>query len=267
MSRRLAARITAALAALFWGFFFFGVIDLLVPVLKTPGFYDSYLLETGWGVLYFGLVGLPLACVAVRVSLDSPIAQVAVAGVAVAVASIAATTWQQLLPASGLIGTAAVIGILSRPPTDLHSPRRWRPTRPDSRRRWAMLVIALASLPPAALLAWDTISGAREGRPPRDDITWELDHWPMQAGLALALPLLAALASLELSGWRITAYTTAAGAAWLGCFSVVYPTHAGSLGGTGGVLALVLATSLVLASVLPDRSDARREDGAPRRSG
>ena len=217
---------------------------------------DSYLLETGWGVLYFGLVGLSLAYVAVRVSLDSPIAQVAVAGVAVALAAIAAATWLQLLPAAGLVGTAVVIGILSRAPSDTRPPRRWRPTRPDSRRRWAMLLIALASLPAAALLAWDTIAGAREGRPPQDDITWGLNHWPMQAALTLALPLLAALASVELRGWRVTAYTTAAGAAWLGCLSVVYPAHAGSLGRAGGWVALVLATSFVAASLLPDRAEA-----------
>ncbi|WP_374969004.1 hypothetical protein [Terrabacter sp. BE26] len=227
-----------------------------LPVSETPGFYDSYLLETGWGVLYFGLVAFPLACVAVRVSLDSLIAQVAVAGVAVAVAAVAATTWLQLLPAAGLIGTAVVVGILSRAPSVTRPPRRWRLTRPDSRRRWAMLLIAVTSLPPAALLGWDTISGAREGRPPQDDITWGLDHWPMQAGLALALPLVAALASLELSGWRVTAYTTAAGAAWLGYFSVVYPAHAGSLGRAGGWVALLLATSFLLASLLPDRSEA-----------
>jgi len=119
-----------------------------------------------------------------------------------------------------------------------------------------MLLIALASLPAAALLAWDTIAGAREGRPPQDDITWGLNHWPMQAALTLTLPLLAALASVELRGWRVTAYTTAAGAAWLGCLSVVYPAHAGSLGRAGGWVGLVLATSFVAASLLPDRAEA-----------
>ena len=40
-SRLVAARVVAALSAVLWGFFFFGLIDLAVPIDETPGFYDS----------------------------------------------------------------------------------------------------------------------------------------------------------------------------------------------------------------------------------
>ena len=57
--RPRARRAVAALAALVWGFFFFGLIDLLVRFVPVDDFYDTYLLETGWGVLYFILVTVP----------------------------------------------------------------------------------------------------------------------------------------------------------------------------------------------------------------
>ena len=42
-------------------------------------------------------------------------------------------------------------------------------------------------LPPAMVFAVDMIAGYRTGRPPTDDDTWGLDHWPTQAALALAV--------------------------------------------------------------------------------
>ena len=58
----VGARLIAAVSAVVWGLLFFGVIDLLVAVEHTPGFYESYLLETGWGLLYTFLVALNRAC-------------------------------------------------------------------------------------------------------------------------------------------------------------------------------------------------------------
>lgn len=55
--------------------------------------------------------------------------------------------------------------------------------RPDV----AVGVVALFLVPPAALFAADMVAGFREGRPPLDDDTWGIDHWPTQAALALAV--------------------------------------------------------------------------------
>ena len=64
LTYRPRARSTVAgLGALLWGFFFFGLIDLLVRFLPFDDFYATYLLETGWGVLYFILVTVPLLSV------------------------------------------------------------------------------------------------------------------------------------------------------------------------------------------------------------
>lgn len=60
MRRISAVRVLAAVLAIFWGYLFFGLIDLAVVFDRTPGFYESYLLETGWGILYSFLVAAPL---------------------------------------------------------------------------------------------------------------------------------------------------------------------------------------------------------------
>ena len=95
----VATRAVAAASAFFWAFVFFGLIDLAVPVDETPGFYDSYLLETGWGVLYTFLVGAAFVSLAARPRMVMPLAQVALAAVCLAVTALAAGSWVQLVPA------------------------------------------------------------------------------------------------------------------------------------------------------------------------
>jgi hypothetical protein len=65
-SAAVGARIAAVAAAVAWGFCFFGLIDLLVVLIQDDRFYDYYLLETGWGLLYTVLVAFPLATFAFR---------------------------------------------------------------------------------------------------------------------------------------------------------------------------------------------------------
>jgi hypothetical protein len=95
----VATRAVATASAFFWAFVFFGLIDLAVPVDETPGFYDSYLLETGWGVLYTFLVGAAFVSLAARPGMVMPLAQVALAAVCLAVTALAAGSWVQLVPA------------------------------------------------------------------------------------------------------------------------------------------------------------------------
>ena len=95
----VGARLIAAVSAVAWGLLFFGVIDLLVAVEHTPGFYESYLLETGWGLLYTFLVALPLISLTLSPRLSLPVTQVALVGSAVAVTAVASGSWGQLVPA------------------------------------------------------------------------------------------------------------------------------------------------------------------------
>ena len=105
----ISARIASGVLSVFWGLLFFGVIDLAVVFDRTPGFYESYLLETGWGLIYTVLVAAPLIVLAVSPQRTSLTAQIAVVAVCVAVAAVTAFSWRQLLPAAGLLLTAVPI--------------------------------------------------------------------------------------------------------------------------------------------------------------
>ena len=128
--RPRARSAVAALGALVWGDLVVGWIDLLVRFVPGEEFYDTYLLETGWGVLYFILVTVPLLSVTFVPAITSPVTQVALAGCAVAVAAVLTTTWSQLWPAGGLLMVAALLFVLGERSTA----HRWpSPTRPTSR--------------------------------------------------------------------------------------------------------------------------------------
>ena len=78
-------RAVAVLFVVFWGFFFFGLIDLLV-YLQGAEFMPSFHLETGWGLFFLIIVAAPLLAVALRPGalLPAALQQVFAAGVAVA---------------------------------------------------------------------------------------------------------------------------------------------------------------------------------------
>src|SRR5690606_12735103 len=165
--RLLAARAVAVVAALFWGVLFFGLVDLATVVLQDERFARHYLLEAGWGLLYTGLVMLPLLVWAVR-----PRATVLLQGV------LAAGAFGQLLPALGLAASALVPAALAR--QDL------RPARVTARAvHPALAGLALVGVGGAVAYAVAVLRAAGAGEP--DDETWGLQHLPMQAGLALAL--------------------------------------------------------------------------------
>jgi hypothetical protein len=241
--RPKARRTVAALSAVLWGFFFFGLIDLLVGVLPFDDFYDTYLLEAGWGVLYFILITVPLLSLVFVPELTSPVTQVALAGCAVGVAAVLTYTWLQLLPASGLLLTAAVLYLLGSPLPQ--SPRAvgGNPRRGAAQPDILSLVLTVAAAVPLVWFAIEIGVDVRAGLRPNDDITAGLSHWPMQAALALAILATAALAALRQRGWQVSAWTVAVGTGWMGILSVAYPHHAGSfglLGGSAGILWAVL---------------------------
>jgi hypothetical protein len=235
-SRRVAARVVAALAAVFWGFFWFGLIDLLVVVEQDERFHQHYLLESGWGLLYLVLVAGPLVLLAARPGRPDALAQLVVATVAVLVGALWGSAWPQLWTGLGLALTAGLLAWLGRV-------RRVPWSRPDG----FLSVLALVGLPAAV------VYGAPLARNTTDheEITNGVNHYPMQASLALAVAGLVALAAVTRS--RLPAWSAGVSAAWLGIESVTYPDLPGSLGTTGGVLTAAWGVSVVAATELARR--------------
>lgn len=229
----LGTRVLAGTSGFFWAFVFMGVIDLAVPVEETTGFYDSYLLETGWGVLYTFLVGAAFASLAVRPGMVMPLVQVVLIAMCVAVTAVAAGSWVQLAPALLLASNSYVFLLLdnhrTRLPAHLYRPRL------DP----VVGAVAVTLVPPAVLFAVDMVNGYREGRPPLDDDTLGIDHWPMQAAVALAAAAVAVAVAAGVrerwSGAAMSAGCVAVAAGWFGYWSAIYPTHAGSAGHAWGM--------------------------------
>ena len=120
------------------------------------------------------------------------------------------------------------------------------------RNRW-LLVLAVAALPAAVWFAVDMVAAAREARFPVDR-TIGIDHWPMQAALALSVPAVVAVAALGRSGGRVSSWTDAVAASWFGTLSVLFPMHAGSLGAGLGAAAICWGALVVVVGEVGDRA-------------
>ncbi|QIK76645.1 hypothetical protein [Nocardioides piscis] len=258
--RQPAVRGVAAASALFWGLLFFGVIDLLVPVQETFGFHEAYLLETGWGVLYTFLVSAAFVVLVVRPTLVMPVVQLAIVAASLAGTAVAAGSWIQLAPAVLLaLSCWAVVALAHGRPRHLVV-RRSR--RPDP---WVG-VLAVGSVPPAVLFAVDMVAGFRQRRPPLDDDTWGIDHWPTQAAMALAVAAAAVAVAVGIrarwSGAAASAGCVAVAAGWFGYWSGAYPGHAGSAGEAGGLALIGWAVAFVV--VVSWRLVVRAGEAGPR---
>jgi hypothetical protein len=224
-----AARIVAAVTALFWALPMFGLIDLLVVVVNDPDWHASYLLETGWGVLFAVLVAAPLLVYVVRPALGAGVVVVQLLAISVAIAAAALWTGYlpQLVPALLVAGNGAALAVLARV--------RWAAPPIDAVLR--ILVVA------GAVLGGAFAAASVDNHPmPDPDITMGLDHLPMQAALGLAVITVGAVAAGAVggraAGWRVPVWTLTLAVGWTGCWSVVYPDVPGSMDRGLGVAAV-----------------------------
>jgi hypothetical protein len=241
------ARVLAAAGAVFWGFFFFGLIDFMTPFTLGEEWADHYLLETGWGLLYLVLVTVPLLVLVVRPGSAVALLQLAAVALAVLLGAVLAWSPAHALPAVGLLLTAGALAALA----PLRTAGLARPSPITA----AVTVIGAV---PAAAYAWHM---ARATENPED--TWGLDHYPAQAALAIAVLLVALLAACVVGGpgrgWWLPVGTAAFSSVWLGWQSVLWPERVGSLGSVGGVAAVVWGLALVAAAVADARVLGSRE--------
>jgi hypothetical protein len=119
-------RAVAVLFAVFWGFLFFGLIDLLV-FLQGAEFMPSFHLETGWGLFFLIIVAAPLLAIALRPGAVLPAAlqQVFAAGVTVAIGAALSGSPAHFIPAAGVAATALTVAAVGRVRTPLPNLRRW----------------------------------------------------------------------------------------------------------------------------------------------
>ncbi len=242
-------RLLALVAAVAWGVFYFGVIDLLVVPIQDETFYAFYLIETGWGLLYTVLVAVPLVMFAVRPRAAMLLQQLVVTACAVLVCAVITPAWGQLVPGVLLLLTALPLSWWSDEPL-------WSIGRARLRRLDRVLgLLVLVAVVAAVWYAVEMIQEARGGTP--DDDTWGLMHLPMQAAFGLALAGSAAVTWLAATaggtpaaaGWRMSAVPAAVAASWLGVVSVAYPDHLGEPGPCRRVAAIAWGTVFVVTAM------------------
>jgi len=250
LARSSQARVVAIAAAIFWGVLFFGITDLLVVPDQDERFYEHYLLETGWGLLYTMLVMLPLVFLAVQPSWQVFPQQLTAVALTVLLCGL-------FTPAAGQVFVAFLLAITVTVPSVLAERPLW-PIRGLSVRGanpWLSTLVLLAAAA-AVVYAVQMIEAANAGRP--DDNTWGLMHLPMQAALGLALAGSAAISVLAgasgASGWKLSVLPSSVSAVWLGAVSVAYPTHLGSLGWSGGIAAIVWGLAFAAITLSSPRS-------------
>ncbi len=144
----MAVRVCAAGLAGFWGYFFFGLMDLAVPLDQTPGFDDSYLLETGWGLMSTAMVVVPLVALAVKPGLFTPLIQPCRRQLRrTGGGSTGSRNAPRLGAAAGLYLTAGILAWLVR------RGGHWRPERSLARGFRGLLVLALMAVPAVGVAA------------------------------------------------------------------------------------------------------------------
>ena len=241
-------RISASLFAVFWGYLFYGLIDLLVP-LGDPTFHQSLLLETGWGLVFVVLVAAPLVAAVVRPGavLSVGLQQLFLVGGAVAVAAVIAASPRHLLITIGLLATVLVIA-RGHVRSLLNPSHRWS---------WPAGALVVAAAIPWFTYAQTATSAYRDERPPVD-VTWVFDHWPIQAALPIALVLVAALAASFTPGWIVPTWCTGVCAAWIAVVSWFEPALPASLGRAWALTAFAWATAFIATMHITAHSRTRR---------
>jgi len=87
---------------------------------------------------------------------------------------------------------------------------------------------------------------ARETSNPEEQLAAEhYGHWSVMAAFAVTICLLAVVAGLRPKGWRITAWSAGAAAAYFGAASIAFPFNASSVGRIGGTLLIIWGVSFV----------------------
>jgi len=240
-----APRIAAALGAIFWGFLFFGLLDLFA-FLQGDEFHAPLLLETGWGLLFLFLVAAPLVVVAAAPAYAgvSALAEVVAVGLAVAIGALLSGSPRHLIASAGLLLTAGLVAAFANT-----SPARmrldWRPS-------WPALAVVLAGVGPLAYYAWT--AARTTGTSTITDDSVGLDHWPVQSAVAIAAALVALLAAGHPRGWRVPMWTVAASVAWFGVVALAEPDLVGSVNRGWAAAMLLWAAAFVVATSRGARS-------------
>ena len=214
----------------------FGLIDL--GVTWDPDW--PVMLEAGWGLMFTIGVGLPFLVTAIRPGL----ARAALAQLYAVTAALLAGAVAGLEPESWWIFVMLLLEVplifAIAPSTRL---RRGRP-------HVALLALAVIAAPAALVYAWDMADLNRLALP-NSDITNSVNHYAVQAALALALIALPAVAALWPETRRLLGTSAALMAGYLGLVSYYWPGEWGGFSAGWSIAVMVWAGAVLVATWWP----------------
>lgn len=208
----------------------FGVLDLVAS------WYSDWpvALEAGWGLFAILLVAVPLLLLGFVPRLV-PVArfELGLAVVTMTVAALATVQWWLLAFAAGAALEAYVL---------LRVARRWRVGRTAAPRPPVVgvvpMLVALLGVGPWLAYAVHMVLESYDDAAVHD-VTMGVDHYAVQAALAVSVLVLGLLAVALPVANRLMGWTAGLVAVYLGVLSVIRPEEPGGLGRPGGALAVL----------------------------
>jgi hypothetical protein len=209
----------------------FGIVDLIDGL--TGVFTDdtTWVLDTGWGVLFAVLIPVGLFA---SLRTAAGVQQIALVTVAITVAAVAAEAWRWF---SFVAILAAIVALSPQRPAGF----QFRPS-------WPLAVIAVV---PCALYAERAASAQRRHAPPSEAVSNGFHHWTALAALAISVALLAL-------GPRLLALSASVAAALWAAACLLHPTADGSEGRGWAIAVLGWAATLALTQGRRSRVPTRR---------
>lgn len=230
----------------------FGVIDLSVS-------WDQdwpLALEAGWGLFFTFLVAVPLLLLGFVPRLARVARfQLVLAVVLMTVTALVTVEWWLLLFAAGVALETYVLLRVRRPLPHGVAGSQQPAGAPGS---CLPLAVALLGFGPWVGYAVGNLAHAYDDDVVRD-VTMGVDHYPVQAALALAVAVLAVVAAARPVADAWHGWTAGLVSVYLGVQSLVYPDEPGGLNRTAAALALCWGVAIWVI-VLP------RSEEAPRRA-
>lgn len=234
---------------------YYGLVDLgTVFGLSDPAYVWAVPLEASWGALFTFVIAGSYVWIALMPARAWPaVVQLGVAGAALAVGSVAGLDGRPLSVAVPVVGSAVLFAWLTGEVAG-RFPRTWSVNLP-----YLLLAVVGALIwLPYALNAFGKSRAGAEG-----DITWGIEHWPVQGATGVALAAAAAAMAFWAPGRPLLRLTVSLSATLIGAADLAYPDRAGAMDNPGWGIAMVIwgtATALPLPSPLsgprqtPDRN-------------
>lgn len=247
-ARMRSARALAWFLAFVSAFLFFGIVDLLtLPGWVDPRYEWKVPLEVSWGSLFTFVVAGSYVRIARNPFEPWPaIALLFITTGALILSSVLGLDTRPLPVAIVIGASAAVFARLTRKAATPF-PRQWRVG-------WQHLVVAAGGIPIWLFYVLHAMGMSRAGR--GDDVSWGIEHWPVQAATGLTLALSAMLMSFWVPARGLLRVTTSLSAALIGTAMLAYPERAGAMDNPmWGVSMVVWATVLALLEPVAKRRD------------